>query len=254
MIFYFSGTGNTRYVAERVSEEIRSEAIDIRQWLPALTSIPTTLPQRWGIAFPVYGWGIPPIVERFIDCLPQNQDKHHYVFSILTCGDEVGKTHEQLRQLLSRKGYTLQLIWSVQMPNTYVCFPFFDVDSPQTENLKLAIADQQVQRIARAILFGEERVEVEQGSVPTLRSGLLHRVFYRWFVSPRLFRTENRCTGCNRCVKVCPMKNIVVSSTHVGPRWGNACTFCMACYHICPIQNIYALPSGRKKGQTRHFL
>lgn len=254
MIFYFSGTGNTRYVAERVGEEIHEEAVDIRQWLPELISVPTALPKRWGIAFPVYGWGVPPVVADFIDHLPPSADEDHYVFAILTCGDEVGKTHEQLRDLLSKKGYTLSLVWSVQMPNTYVGFPFFDVDSEQTEKVKIAIADQQSQRIARAILFREQRIEVEQGSVPTLRSGLLRRAFYRWLVSPRLFRTENRCTGCHRCVKVCPMKNVTVSTASDGPRWGDLCAFCMACYHVCPVQNIYSLPSGKKKGQTCRFL
>lgn len=254
MIFYFSGTGNTRYVVERVTEEIREEAVDIRQWLPGFTALPTTLPQRWGIAFPVYGWGVPPVVEDFIHHLPPAEHQDHYVFAILTCGDEVGKTHEQLRDLLSQKGYILSLVWSVQMPNTYVSFPFFDVDNEPLEKLKIAIADQQAQRIARAILYREERVEVVQGSVPALRSGWLRRAFYRWFVSPRLFRTENHCTGCNRCVKVCPMNNVLVTSAEEGPQWGNQCAFCMACYHVCPVRNIYVLPSGKKKGQTRRFL
>ena len=59
MIFYFSGTGNSRYCAKRLAHRLGDEAVDAFPFLrddhfPALTSR-----SPWVFVSPTYGWQLP---------------------------------------------------------------------------------------------------------------------------------------------------------------------------------------------------
>ena len=56
MIFYFSGTGNSRRIALRLAGLTADKAVDI----VSLTDIPDPKTERRiGLVFPVYAWGCP---------------------------------------------------------------------------------------------------------------------------------------------------------------------------------------------------
>ena len=132
MIYYFSGTGNTRWVAEQVS---RACGLALRNVADCLDDVATPERNLWtegilGLAFPIYGWTIPKVAEAFIRSLPRAEAQGaYYVFALLICGDDIGRAHERLAMLLAVKGYELSAVWSFSMPNTYIGLPFFDVDS-----------------------------------------------------------------------------------------------------------------------------
>lgn len=60
MIYYFSATGNNKYVAERIAEAINDEAKSIQDTNPLLTKSDII-----GFVSPTYGWGLPEIMKRF---------------------------------------------------------------------------------------------------------------------------------------------------------------------------------------------
>ena len=61
MIFYFSGTGNSKWVANQIGEKIKDKTYDIS----ILKEIPEIHnEEQIGFVFPIYAWGIPePMVE-----------------------------------------------------------------------------------------------------------------------------------------------------------------------------------------------
>lgn len=62
MICYFSGTGNSKWVAEQLAIKTNDNAINlIRE--PAPFSISGEI---FGIVFPVYAWGVPEPVVDFV--------------------------------------------------------------------------------------------------------------------------------------------------------------------------------------------
>ncbi len=254
MIYYFSGTGNTRHIAYRLAERLVQQTENIG----IMPSHDWTNEHVVGLAFPTYGWTLPPLVLRWLEALPvvrETASEPQYIFAVLTCGDEIGFADEHLRTLLRHKGYELSAVWSIQMPNTYVGLPFFDTDSSELEQRKLTAAVQRLEEIVQAVLQSRTGVcDVQRGSFPALRSGMLSRFFFHYFASPRLFHTHGRCTGCQRCVRLCPLGNIRVDNAKVGPTWGKDCTFCLACYHCCPVQNIQLAPFSQRKGQYQRFI
>ena len=91
-----------------------------------------------GIVFPVYAWGVPRIVRTFLRHMTIGS---RYVWTVMTCGDDMGHADSILEKTLRRK---VDAAFSVGMPNTYVCLPGFETDSP-------ALAQQKVEHTQRQL-------------------------------------------------------------------------------------------------------
>jgi formate hydrogenlyase subunit 6/NADH:ubiquinone oxidoreductase subunit I len=61
------------------------------------------------------------------------------------------------------------------------------------------------------------------------------------------FHTTEKCIGCGKCVKVCPLNNIALQNKK--PLWGDHCTHCMACICNCPTEAIEygTISQGKEK-------
>ena len=51
----------------------------------------------------------------------------------------------------------------------------------------------------------------------------------------------SRCTGCGRCVEICPTQALAQVDDKAVLRYPDQCTYCTACEDICPTDAI-ALP------------
>ena len=229
MIYCFSGTGNSRFVADR---------------LRAMADDDGTL----GLVFPVYAWGIPKVVEEYVE-KEMKETKAKYVYAVMTCGDDVGYADNILQKHMG--GRRLDAAFSVPMPNTYVCLPGFDVDPDYVAEAKVKKTMAMLPTIAEAIKARRHTIEVHRGSVPWLKTYVLRPLFNRFLVTDRYFSTTDACNRCHRCVKQCPLHNIDTDHTgHI--RWGNtSCTGCLRCYHQCPMHAIRFGWFTKGKGQKK---
>lgn len=240
MIYYFSATGNSRHVAHALAEMTGDKCFDIADGHPDSV-------EKLIIVSPVYSWGLPQPVVEWIERLAV---KSEYCAGVLTCGDDTGRTPAMMRKALARRGVTLDACWSIQMPNTYVILPGFDVDSPEVEARKRTAAPARIAQVADGINRRLHVTDVVEGALPWLKTALVYPLFRRWGISPSKFHTNAQCTGCGQCARRCPRHNITMADSH--PAWGNDCVSCLACYHHCPH---HALHYGRitmKKGQYKY--
>lgn len=231
MIFYFSGTGNSLFVARRLGQALNEVLVDM-----------SANPNSWtigekeilGFVFPVYAWGLPKVVEDFIKSMPCGDDKH-YTFAIFTCGDDMGYTDALLRKALKKKGWTLNAAFSLQMRNTYVCLPGFDIDTPEVEQRKMVEVEKRLpyimQCIAQHATMRDE--ELKRGTMPWLKTYVIRPLFNRFLINDNKFKQhQSRCKKCGLCVKKCPLQNISYDSDGV-LTWNGHCTHCLRCYHVC---------------------
>lgn len=259
MIIYFSGTGNTRHCAEALAQKLGETTFEIKGGMllaPSLSKL-TSNDNRIIWMFPVYSWGIPPVVESFMrrSGLEFSKDTVHHL--VLTCGDDIGLTDRQWRKIMTERGFHTGKAFSVIMPNTYVLMKGFDVDSPEVENAKIEAASKRIAEIAAQLTATATSVPESSDVVRGRFAGIKSHIIYPWFVrhamSPKPFHASDQCTGCGLCVRSCPLGNITIIGKH-HPRWSNACALCLRCYHICPV---HAVAYGNKtadKGQYRRFL
>ncbi len=52
---------------------------------------------------------------------------------------------------------------------------------------------------------------------------------------------HNLCTGCRRCVDICPTQALAQIDEKAALAYPDKCTYCVACQDICP-ENAIALP------------
>ena len=84
MIFYFSGTGNSAWVAQQLARLTGDQAYDIA----TLAEMPDMqAAKQIGFAFPIYAWGAPEPMVAFAKKLVKTQA---FTFGVCTCGAEAG--------------------------------------------------------------------------------------------------------------------------------------------------------------------
>jgi len=250
MIFYYSGTGNSAYAAKEISRMTgdKSGAAYIPQAMRH-THIDISAEEGLGFVFPIYSWGVPPIVLEFIGKLPARVFESRYLWAVCTCGDEAGAAMRKFAKAVKRAGgREPDLMMSLIMPNNYVLLPGFNVDTEEVANRKLSEAPYRLRAISELILKKEPCVrDVHEGSMPAIRS-LAYPLFKRWGVNPRRWRVGDGCVACGKCGRICPVGNITYGSEG-RPVWGKNCLSCCACYHVCPRQAISYGNFTKGKGQ-----
>lgn len=247
MIFCFSGNGNSLCVARSLGRKLDEDITQITASTPATLDAREWRRVVW--VFPVYSWGMPAPVKRFIrtvslDGLP-SRATHHLV---LTCGDDTGLAHRTWRNAVRKRGWTPKGSYSVIMPNTYVTLPGFDTDSPDLTVRKLDMMEERVEHIARCIRHEARVDDVVQGKLAWLKTRVLYPLFMALLTSSKPFRVSDKCVKCGLCAKGCPMENITMNADGL-PRWGQNCAMCLRCLHRCPAKAIDYGPFTRGKGR-----
>lgn len=237
MIFYFSGTGNTRWAAERLSEVTGERLLFIPEELKkGANDYELQEGERLGFCFPVHGWQPPRIVRRFIRQSTFHLSPSTFVYALVTCGDSIGRTMEILNKELAPKGLQAQSLFSLVMPESYVCLPFMYTDSPEREKEKITKATDDLEQYATMIVERKRgEVHTVRGVTPWTFSHVIGAYFNARMISDKKFTVDNDlCIHCGRCQKACPTGDILMNNGL--PTWQHdgSCTNCLACYHHCP--------------------
>ena len=247
MIFYFSGCGNSRHVAETLATGLNDQLVFIPE-AEREKRYEYTLAEeeRLGFVFPLYSWAPPKLVLDFIGKMNLNA-KPSYVYFVCTCGDNCGQTEKVFRQSLESKGWKLAACCSLQMPETYIGMPGFKLDTKENAQRKIANADAKIETLLPRLLDKEPFSDMIVGGMAWLKSKLVNPGFNRFATDDSKYRSTEQCIHCGRCVEVCPLKNITLEEGR--PLWHGHCTICMACYHHCPVNAIQYGKSTEGKGQ-----
>lgn len=256
MVFYFSGTGNSLWIAQELGKAFDEPLISIASELKKkeiVLSYNLRAEERIIFVYPVHSWGPALLVSEFISRLHLADYSTHAVYSVSTCGDECGYTGDMIRSLLKQKAITLTAAYSVLMPNNYVLLPGFDVDTKEVEQAKLQEAPAQLQQIIRHIetASGNDTI-YKRGSLPFIKSRLIYPLFKRFAVKSNEFYATDACIACGICAQVCPTATITLSASG-HPQWAkDTCVQCVACIHYCPERAIEYGKVSQKKGRYHH--
>lgn len=251
MIFYFSGTGNSKHVASVLATQLNEQLIEVghalvhEQYRYALQA-----DERLGFVFPIYSWGPPPVILELLNHLHlQGYGNGNHTFMVATCGDDTGCTVDIFKKHLHHKGIELQAAFSIQMPNNYVNMKGFDVDSDTLRNQKLQAAQARIMQVAQLIAERRLMTDVVTGAWPWAKSHIVRPWFVRHAMSDKKFRVDSAlCTHCGACVRHCPLHNITLNARQE-PLWNGRCAMCLSCLHRCPARAIQYGNATQNKGR-----
>lgn len=283
MIFYFSGTGNTKWAASKLAAATREDLISIAPYMRSDDSShnlaePFILKEneRLGFVFPVHGWRVPKLVREFIckmkiqrepsDASAENKAKaddslknRPFAYCVCTAGDSIGLTIENLNKVISQNP-SLQALgitevsssYSLIMPESYIGLPFMDVDPKEREIRKKENAAQELAVVCEEIFDRKEGISrLVKGPIPWFFTKVVGGFFENVLITDKRFHVEkDRCVKCGICANVCPVGDIKGGHGEY-PVWlhHKDCLTCFTCYHHCPHHAIEFGNQTQKKGQ-----
>ena len=269
MIFYFSGTGNSKWAAKTLALETGDTLVSIPEVIKSDCSFTLEKDEHVGFIFPIHGWRVPNIVKEFLTKLTiktlgeDTSHIKHYCFCLVTAGDSIGKAMERFQQQLKsvtvNDALSLKAVCSLIMPESYVGLPGMDVDTKEKELEKKELASKQLKEFSNILkqhphkdsnqIWGWN--QLIRGPIPSFFSGPVGGFFERFLITDKPFHVDSRrCVKCGICANVCPVSDIK-GGLGFEPEWlhNGKCLTCFSCYHHCPHHAIEFGKRTQKKGQ-----
>lgn len=252
-LFYFSGTGNAKNVAEWIAKyltEIKvftklvkiedSKSIEIEN---------DNSKKLVGIISATHGFNLPPIVLNFVFKFPKLKNTDVFIANT-RAGLKLSKLFlpglSGLAQILPSsvfliKGFNVVGMQPIDLPSNWISLH---------PGLKTKVVDSMYVRIQNIIkkftnnLINGKRNYIALYSLPLDIAISIISVGYYFvgrFMLAKTFIATQKCTSCQLCVKQCPVKALKIIDKR--PYWTFNCESCMRCMNNCP-QRAIETPHG----------
>lgn len=232
MIIYFSGTGNSRYIAERIAEKLQDDLLNINERIKENDAQAINVNRNLIIVTPTYAWRIPRVVR---DWIARTEFKGaEKAWFVMDCGGETGNAAKYNRQLCDEKGFVCMGTAKIIMPENYIAL--FGTPEPDAAKQIVAKAEPVIDEIITELAAGRAFSSPRSSLYGSIMSGPVNGLFYQLCIKAGPFCVSDECVSCGKCVNVCPLNNIALKDGK--PVWGRNCTHFMACISYCPSKAI----------------
>jgi ferredoxin/flavodoxin len=263
-VFYFTGTGNTRYISDHLTEGLERLGWEATSF--SITGLDSAERDRtiensdvMVLAYPIYGSDMPENMRRFIEELPERNGKQLAVVcsQMLFSGDGASILFRKLKN----NGYRQRWAYQVNMPNN-LCIKGSPLsqssDYDKHEKKHLTRARTKVAKIAERIDSGKTRIG--DHSPVHLLLGWTQRPAFRHFARPSYKKALSvdsvKCIGCGKCVRSCPEGVLEMEGSKAVFLHQEKCLSCLRCMNFCPVPAITfngAVKEPLYKGPTREI-
>jgi ferredoxin len=220
MVFYFTATGNSLYVAKHFDTN--------------LISIPQVInndnlnfeDETIGIVCPDYCGMLPQLV---IDFMKKATLKADYFYVILTYGKDHSVIAEYTKQIGEECGIKIDYIRTILMVDNFL--PAFDMDEEKAVDKKV---DEQIAATVADVAARKQEIlpATDEGRKLYEQVKEMSKRFPSFNNGEQITVKEN-CIGCEICSQVCPIGNFYVENGKAVRR-SNTCSFCLSCIQNCP--------------------
>lgn len=269
LILYFSGTGNTRWVAEELGKELNQrgmecapaisiESIDVKEANHLLAKSDAVL-----FGYPIYGSYTCELMVKFLQQMeiPARTKVGFFCTQWMFSGDGARVGYEIISKV--EKGFPegakrsqIVVKWGMHfnMPNNLNCGGFGWIpitNDPVKIGRVLSRNKRKIKKYADKIVGGRtyrkgySRLAWLLGLVQ--RPGYL-KIYTRFQSAFKI--DQGKCTRCGKCFKVCPAENIMKEPE--GYVIHDKCAACMRCYNFCPAKAITFFGKPHMEGKDTY--
>lgn len=246
MILYFSGTENSKYLAEKLGLLLEDDVVDLFSYIKEGREGDFHSTKPFVLVVPTYSWRLPRFLEDFL--LKCKFSGSADIYALMNYGDSFGNAKAYLKKDFEKIGLNFKGLYGIKMPENYLLL--FNLDSDETNKKIIEHANLEIEKVASIIKRGENFPKTKVTLTGRLQSSLVNSVFYKFIVNDKKFYATDKCIECGLCSKVCVLNNI--SCENGRPKWLRTCTHCCACISKCPTG---AIEYGNKTaGKDRYLL
>lgn len=238
LIIYFSQTGGTKKIAEKIKEGIKKSSNDCDiVGIKQASSKDLNKYKIIGIGAPTFYFREPVNVRNFIQEMEEVKGKHIFLFC--THGSIIGNTFYHMSEGLSKKGYLVIGTFDSYSESSIQYYPKIMHTANHPDEIEVNEATQfgeSICDISVRIQKGESSLIPEfeliddtwwARSSKTLTLGLLRKF------NPKFEINIVKCTKCLTCQNNCPADaiNVEVDPPEIQTE---GCIYCLYCEKSCP--------------------
>lgn len=246
MILYFSGTGNSEYLAKALGTELDDELVDLFSFIKEGKRGNFISEKPFVLVSPTYSWRVHRFLTEYL--LTCTFDGNEDFYLVINYGDSCGNAFKYIKEDVDKIGLNFRGLYGLKMPENYLML--FELDGEEIYKKIIEKASSQIENIASYIKNNEDFPKKTVGFVGKFQSAVINPIFFKFITKDKKFYASDKCISCGLCEKVCVLNNI--SYKNLKPVWNGTCTHCAACISKCPVG---AIEYGKKtKGKERYLL
>lgn len=263
-IIYFSGTGNTKLITEKISGylTVPERSIDLIKAEDYIRDSKIEISLRQvsllGLGFPVYDLLAPDIINEVIDKMPERNDPTP-VFLFSTQAFIKGDCLNLISRKLKKKGYYVIKKRGFNCPSNGLCF-YEDPNHSRYKHVRFEKnIEQNIEEFSDAVCSEFERFKLRNFH----KGGLVFRIYNiirkisRVIYGEKYYKdleVNGDCNFCRLCEKKCPQSNLICQSGKIIIKKTNGCLRCLRCVAVCP-SGAVSFSSSRKIGiYSKHVM
>ena len=243
LTLYFSGTGNTKYAAERFSKTLGfvchsiEDDVDFAQLIGEHTRI--------CVCYPIYGSRMPRIFKEFFASHSElMKDKEVIILATQLIGS--GDGARAFVDAFPKNYFKVIYAEHINMPNNVCNFFLLSIKNGAQNDKKMKKANARIDKTCANIQNGKV---IKRGfNVISRILGLAQGAFEDMLnARGKSVRIDKDCSACGVCVTICPMKNLMMEDGKINHN--DNCTICYRCVNICPKKAITTFFHKKPKKQ-----
>lgn len=231
IIYYFSGSGNSYWITEKITTELKRLNYDVNIINIEKKSIDENHSNADLLAFvlPVYGFGLPQLAAKFLAKLPKSNKQKTFVILSPAIHEGIGML--QCLFYLSAKKYNVLKAETVKMPDTWIAV----MNAPSETKIEKVCKDKEdlISKTINEIENNEKSLSIAN-PFAIFGLGLIYSLFTTIGrqLAGKTFTSTTKCNKCKICYNNCPSKTIKWKEN--GPYWSWNCQQCFRCINLCP--------------------
>lgn len=248
MVLYFSATGNTEFVSRKLASYLNDDRIDLLSRIKDHDYSEIYSKKPFVICSPIYVCEMPRFLASYIKQVHLTGNRE--VYFVFTSGGYTGIGGILAKRIIKKKGMVFKGYDELKMPRNYIASDAYSELTEEEIISRITSSADRIPGIARQIQSGSLRRSRHVWLFELIITMPFNPVWCRLRQGVKGFYASDKCIGCRKCEKLCPMNVIHIENNK--PVWtGRSCAHCMSCIQNCPVE---AIEYGNITGKKRRYI